>query len=58
LLIEGTGLALKRIEVDGQVLDFETNRITKSGPLMEAWGYLVQLIPDGKLSPSQQGGNG
>ena len=58
LLLEGTGLALKRIEVDGQDVDFESNRITKSGPLMVAWSYLVQLMPDGRLSPSQQGGNG
>jgi len=47
LLLEGTGLALKRIEVDGCEVDFSTNQIALSGPLMEAWGYLAQLIPIG-----------
>ncbi len=45
LLLEGTGLALKRIEVDGQVVETGTDRITTLGPLMEAWSYLAQLIP-------------
>jgi SAM-dependent methyltransferase len=47
LLLEGTGLALKRIEVNGCEVDFSTNQITLSGPLTEAWGYLAQLIPIG-----------
>jgi len=44
LLLEGTGLAVKRIEVDGEVLDLEANRITPSGPLMQIYSYLVQLV--------------
>ena len=47
LLLDGTGLALGRIEVDGQVLDVEADAITTSGPLMEAYSYLVQLIVAG-----------
>ena len=43
LLLEGTGLSLHRIEVNGQALDFQGGRITTSGPLMEAYSYLVQL---------------
>lgn len=45
LLLEGTGLSLKRIEVDGQPLDFATDAITTSGPLLRAWCYLAQLAP-------------
>jgi len=45
LLLEGTGLALKRIEVNGCEVDFSTDQIALPGPLMEEWGYLVQLIP-------------
>jgi len=52
LLLEGTGLRLKRIEVDGQAVDFETNQIKTSGPMMEACPYLTQLIPEGGLAPS------
>jgi len=44
LLLEGTRLAMKRIEVDGQELDVKANLISSSGPLMNAWCYLVQLI--------------
>jgi SAM-dependent methyltransferase len=44
LLLQGTGLALKRIEVDGQALDPDANRITTSGPLMDAYSYLVELV--------------
>ncbi len=46
LLLEGTGLALKRIEVEGVVLDVFANTVVQSGPLMEAWIYLAQLVPD------------
>ncbi|MCX6032972.1 MAG: methyltransferase domain-containing protein [Chloroflexi bacterium] len=49
LLLEGAGLALQRIEVDGQALDWEANRITTTGPLLEAYSYLVQLIPAGQV---------
>jgi SAM-dependent methyltransferase len=43
LLLEGSGLELERIEVDGDVLEFTTNRITPSGPLLETYSYLVKL---------------
>jgi SAM-dependent methyltransferase len=46
LLLEGTCLAMKRIEVDGQELVVKANAIATSGPLMNAWCYLVQLMPD------------
>ncbi len=45
LLLEDTGLAVKHIEVDGQSLDMEVNRIAIANPLMNTWCYLVQLIP-------------
>ena len=47
LLLEGTHLAMKHIEVDGQALVVKANAITTSSPLMNAWCYLVQLIPEG-----------
>jgi len=50
LLLEGTGLALQRIEVDGQLLDVQSSTIQRSGPLMEAWIYLAQLVPDAALA--------
>jgi SAM-dependent methyltransferase len=43
LLLEGTGLSIQRMEVDGQRLDMLTNNITVSSPLRDAWCYLVQL---------------
>jgi len=43
LLLQGTGLELIRIEVDGQGLDIEEERITLSGPLLETYSYLAQL---------------
>ena len=46
LLLEGTGLTLKHIEVEGQVLDVRANTITTSGALMQAWCYLVQLASE------------
>jgi hypothetical protein len=46
LLLEGTGLALQHIEVDGQALDMRANNVTTSGPLMQARCYLVQLVPE------------
>ncbi len=46
LLLEGTGLALERIEVDGQVVDVHADKVVKSGPLMEAWIYIAQLVLD------------
>jgi hypothetical protein len=44
LLLEGTGLALQRIEGDGQEVDFSSNRIALSEAMLEAWAYLAQLI--------------
>jgi SAM-dependent methyltransferase len=44
LLLDGTGLSLRRIEIDGQVLDMAGQAITPSGPLMTAWSYLAQLM--------------
>lgn len=43
LLLEGTGLTVKRLEIDGETLDPFSGRITLSGPLMESWTYLAQL---------------
>ena len=55
LLLEGTGLALKRIEVEGEEVEVKTNRIVTSGPLMTAWTYLVQLVLDDEHAASPQG---
>jgi SAM-dependent methyltransferase len=44
LLLEGTGLALTRIEVDGEAVDFTVSGHTMSGPLRTAYSYLVQLV--------------
>ena len=46
LLLEGTHLGIKQVEVDGQELDVKANTISISNPLMNAWCYLVQLISD------------
>ena len=43
LLLEGTGLALQRIEVDGEEVAVDAHRITTSGPLLKGLTYLVQL---------------
>lgn len=48
LLLEGTNLRLKHLEVDGQAIDFQTGSIVTSGPLMEAYSYLVQLEADAR----------
>jgi len=45
LLLEGSGLSIKYMEVDGKTLAIDADAITTSGPLMEAWSYLVQLTP-------------
>ncbi|MBI5962292.1 MAG: class I SAM-dependent methyltransferase [Chloroflexi bacterium] len=46
LLLEGTGLIMKRIEVDGLELDVKARAIATGGPLMDAWCYLVWLALD------------
>lgn len=51
LLLGGTRLAIKHIEVDGQELDVKANAIATSSPLMNAWCYLVQLILDDNPAP-------
>lgn len=43
LLLDGTGLALRRIEVDGEEIDWAGDAVVRSGPLMTAWSYLAQL---------------
>jgi SAM-dependent methyltransferase len=45
LLLEGSGLSVKLMEVEGEPLAFDTDTITTSGPLMDAWSYFVQLFP-------------
>lgn len=44
LLLEGTGLALHRIEVDGEAQNFASDTITTSDLLLDAWSYLAQLV--------------
>jgi hypothetical protein len=44
LLLEGTGLAMQRLEVAGAEVDFRSDRIVTSGPLVDAYSYLVQLV--------------
>jgi phospholipid N-methyltransferase len=44
LLLEGTGLAVKHVEVDGQELEIVSNQIALPSPLTNAWCYLVQLF--------------
>jgi SAM-dependent methyltransferase len=46
LLLEGTGLKLKQVEVDGVALDFESASVISGGPLMEAYSYRAQLQAD------------
>jgi SAM-dependent methyltransferase len=46
LLLEGSGLSVKHMEVDGKSLAFDDDAIITSGPLMDAWCYLVQLTPN------------
>jgi hypothetical protein len=44
LLLDGTGLSLRHIEIEGQALSIASDAITRSGPLMTAWSYLAQLV--------------
>ena len=46
LLLEGTRLTLKHLEVDGQALDFTSEAVTTSGPLMDTYSFLVQLVAE------------
>jgi SAM-dependent methyltransferase len=43
LLLEGAGLALERLEVDGAALDFRAAGHTAQSALWKAWSYLAKL---------------
>ncbi len=43
LLLEGTGLKIKHIEVDGKTISFEENLVKKGDSVLTDWSYLVQL---------------
>jgi SAM-dependent methyltransferase len=47
LLLEGSGLALARLEVEGQALDFASPQIATGGPLAGAYSFLAQLVAAG-----------
>lgn len=47
LLLDGTGLALRSIEIDGQALEIEGERMTLSGPLLETYSYLALIKLEG-----------
>lgn len=49
LLLEGTGLELIRAEVDGLEVDTSPGAANRSGPLMDAWTYVVTLRPAGQI---------
>jgi len=45
LLLEGTGLHLKSIEIDGKAVDFRANQRSTSAPMFQNdYHYLVQLV--------------
>ena len=44
LLLEGTGLALARVEVGGETIDFMSSRIMTSWPSPNNYSYLVKLV--------------
>jgi SAM-dependent methyltransferase len=44
LLLEGTGLTLQHLEVDGEAIDARSDKITTGGSLLQTWCYLVQLV--------------
>ena len=46
LLLERTGLAVERIEVDDREAAFD-DRISNGGPLLDARQYVVKLVPAG-----------
>ncbi len=46
LLLEGTGLALKKIEINGVELDFRGNQIATSGPLLEEYYFRALLCAE------------
>jgi hypothetical protein len=44
LLLEGTGLSLEHLEVDGMPFDFRAAEHTAQDALWKAWSYLVRLV--------------
>jgi len=46
LLLEGTGLALKYIEVNGQLIELSPDKIAASGPLLEAYSFRARLAAE------------
>jgi hypothetical protein len=48
LLLEGTNLKLKHLEVDGEALDFKSGAIVTRGALMGVCSYRVQLEADAR----------
>ena len=48
LLLEGTGLTVRDIEVDGQPIDWQSGHITDGGPLLDTWLYRVHLTRTGE----------
>jgi hypothetical protein len=44
LFLEGTGLSLEHLEVDGMPLDFRAAGHTAQSALWKAWSYLVKLV--------------
>lgn len=44
LLLEGTGLALRHLEFSGEEVGLPDERVAVSQPLLDAWGYLAQLV--------------
>jgi SAM-dependent methyltransferase len=47
LLIEGTGLTIDRLELDGNPLGGAEGQITLSPALLDAWSYLAVLVSSG-----------
>jgi hypothetical protein len=43
LLLEGTGLAVDYLEIDGEQLPLPDGTVRSSPALMEAWSYLARL---------------
>lgn len=46
LLVEGTGLTVDRLELDGEAFDMDTESIHAGGRLLDAWIYLARLVGD------------
>jgi hypothetical protein len=46
LLLQSTGLVLKRIELNGEAFNLDDNSITTSSPLLETYSYLAVLQTD------------